>query len=158
MNKLIDISNSLPIYKNELNVIVDELIVEIDDGYLNALDVRLLVGKLDYLLKAIKDSDIYKDNVISEFEVHKDKDLAIYNGCEISCVEMGVRYNYEKTEIHTLLSTKLKDIESIAKKGKKCVYVDEETGEEHEIFPAIKRSTTTTIVKLPEESETFENI
>jgi methyl coenzyme M reductase gamma subunit len=137
---------------------IEELAKKITEGIAEGTDdPGEMIIKIEFLKKALEAArKIILEDVIDEAERHGREGISIA-GVKVRKKESGVKYDYSKTEswneiqgkintsIHErkILETQLKAIET------KKDFIDPETGEVLEYFPAIKTSTTTVEVVFP---------
>lgn len=90
-------------------------------------------------------ANAYKEEAIVEWEEYGEKEITV-RGKKITKVESGIKYNYIKCNYpgYEEAVKNLKDIEKELRKAKSPFdLVDEDTGEEITVRPAVRTSTTT---------------
>ena len=137
---------------------VNQIIEDVIEGRLNALDIHLQVKCMEDIVKQITSNEAFKDALLDEANKYEGRSFE-YQNAKIEKKEVGVKFNYANCSdvVYQLLSqqgdeitAKLKERETFLKgipsEGIKSV--DEETGEEITIYPPSKSSTTSVVVTL----------
>ena len=145
-NEAFGVLNSGPNTKEQINTFSTSIIVGIEDGELNPLDVAAQIKMMEDSIRLIKGSEIYKDSLLTEATKYSEKENH-YKGVIFSVKETGTRYDYKScgySKYDEVIKEKA-DIEKMLKalNGK---MVDPDTGEE--IKPPVKRSTTAVVFSL----------
>lgn len=144
--------------KNEIQRITDTLCEKVTHGEADPLSAVVVI---DALRRAIEEAEkIVKPYAVAECEKYAKGEKIFSKNCEISKREAGVKYDYatcgdpvwnELKEQAEQIQLKLKEREAILKQLKeKLVSVDVRTGEVIELFPPLKKSTTTIVITYPE--------
>lgn len=141
--------------KSEASSMASALEDEIRNGEISALDARIEIAFIEEFIKKVKASKVIREEAIKESDQYGKLGGEIM-GAKFQTCETGVDYDYSgssawveanKAVIDALAVRK--HIESIAKATKiKTLWVDPETGEELEIVPPIKKSTTNVKITL----------
>jgi len=158
MNNGIALSSEWMPSKTEIARITDSLCEKVTQGEVDPLSAVVII---DALRKAIEEAEkIVKPYAIAECDKYAKGDKILSKNCEISKREAGVKYDYsscgdpvwnELKEQSDAIQVKIKERESILKQLKeKLVSVDVRTGEVIELYPPLKKSTTTIVITYPE--------
>jgi hypothetical protein len=140
---------------NKVNDAIQHLTKGVEDGLINPLELLTKIRATEKVLNGVLAN--IKDQIVTE-ALKYGKEPIIVNGVEMKIQEAGVKYDYSKCnhpEYNILvnqknhISDKMQDLEAILKANKTSwEHVDTMTGETFTIYPPIKTSTTTVIIKI----------
>jgi hypothetical protein len=143
--------------KAERKTFVSQVLETVSEGIAHPLKVHLQVKCMEEIIKDILSSKEYKDNILSEAQKHG-KSFEFHNG-DFSIRETGVSYDWSycgdaildellrsMQELEAKIESRKEFLRTIPSDG--LTIVDEETGEVFNVYPPVKRSTTTVAVKL----------
>lgn len=130
-----------------------QIIDEIDNGEINALDLKIFLKGLEKMMEIIKPK---VDQAALEYAQTFGEKQFQYRGAKVELAEAGVKYNYELCgypKWHQYTATEKeaaeyrKEIERQLQSLKgKTIMGDPDTGESWEVYPPQKKSTS--IVKI----------
>ena len=144
--------------KEERRSFVTQIVDNVHDGGVSALQVHYQVKCLEDIIKNITDDRRYKEAVIEDASKHSSKPFD-YKHSEVAIREVGTKYDYDSCgdptykELKRLFDKAKKDLEerqeylkTIPAEG--VTIVDEDTGEICKVHKPIKTSTTSVTIKL----------
>ena len=156
----IDVSDSV-IYavpsKEGIKTDAERLISSVTEGLKNPIDVAI---RLKYAQSVIEEAQKgIKDTVITEIGKYAKGERIDRYGAEIKTQEAGVSYDYSNCnhpKYEALVSRlekvkeEMKELETFLKslKGATVICNDDTLGESVEVYPPVKKSTTSVIVKF----------
>jgi hypothetical protein len=151
MNQLTPFEAPEQITKEAIQQYADVLIDQLEAGHSNTLDVALKIKFMEELIEKIKDR--LRSMVVDELDKYQKGEECVRYNASFKAKESGVRYDFHPcndpkwsglTQSINELTEKRKERELFLKSIKeKTTFVDDETGEIVNIFPARKLSTTT---------------
>lgn len=137
---------------------VMSVVDQLQTGNADALKVHLHVKMMEETVKLLNANSIYKSAVLEAAEKYGEKSFQV-NNAKVEIKEVGVKYDFSKTEDITLLAlykqqeeldAKIKARETMLKSvdGKGMIVVDQESGETFTVYPPAKSSTTSVAITL----------
>ena len=132
-------------------------IEKMEEGISNPMEILAQLEFLSQILDKVKSRarQLSMDE-ISRYGDEAKSGITAYGGITLRLKEAGVKYHYEHNEIwnsikskEDIISQERKDLETMLKTiSRPTSFINQETGEIHELIPAIKSSTTTIEVSL----------
>lgn len=151
INKDFDLSLAT---KSNVAVFVSQLEKQIQEGELSAIELKSLASFLAEIVKNIGNSHVVREKALNEFNNYGEREILVH-GHKITQRETGTRYDFTGSEAWNELQERInalkeqqKDIEQIAKATKHKTYWVSEDGEELEVMPVGKISTTNLVITL----------
>lgn len=141
--------------KDERKSFVKVLKEEIEQGTANPLDIHYKLKCIAEISKALTDDQDYKRWLLAEAAKHGSKAFSFRNA-QIETVEVGTTYDYTGDPVWVVMAAKMEKMDKEIKHReallktlqKPMVETNVETGEVFEVFPPIKKSTTSVKVTL----------
>lgn len=144
--------------KEQRMTFVMSVIDQIQAGNVDPLKVHLHVKMMEETIKQLNANSIYKTSILEAAEKYGEKSFSFGNA-KVEIKEVGVKYDFSKTEDVTLLSmykqqeeleAKIKARETMLKAvdGKGMIVTDQDSGETFTVYPPAKSSTTSIAVTL----------
>lgn len=145
---------SLPSTKDSMATFSLQLMEALNKGEINPLDLKIHFKALSMVQEVIKN----RMDELAKIECDKHGKKFEYRGFEVATQEMGVQYDYSQTgDIYleeltahaNLWADKVKERQATLKTfTAKTPMIHPDSGEAFEVYPPIKRSTTTIVLKL----------
>lgn len=152
-DKSIQVVNNIPITKEGVYEFAERLRIALLEGEINALDLKLHFKALDLVRESIKPE--LDSLALTQAEMYN---KGVYKGFLISVQEAGTRYDFSgcndpvwnRLEKQRVNHEKVqKNREAILKNIRQSTpMIDPETGEACDVFPPVKKSTTTIVLKM----------
>lgn len=128
---------------------VQKMVSAVENGDVDPIKAIAYINAVDKILKEVRSKVM--DMALDEFAKYGEKEISVLDGCKISQVEAGVRYDYSNCEKwrtikenEDAISSQRKSLEKTLQTITKPIQsIDEETGEVLSLFPPIRTSTTT---------------
>lgn len=148
MSKELRTIDSMPITKQEIETLADNLISPVLEGETEAVPHLIKIKGLSDAIKKAIDDDRFKDAVLTDIEKYG-KERA-WNGAVVKEKEIGVSYDFSGCDdpIYNSLVNRKKELDKEIKKreemlknldGKQDI-LDTDTGEYYTIYPAVRMS------------------
>ena len=145
--KEVKLFETYPENKFQQQMLANEIILPVIEGYVNPIDVYVKAKAIQDALKIVTDDDRVKDLVICEVEKYGNN--TTYNSASLQVKEIVVKYDYSACNdiiyndivdnierLKETLKQREKFLKSISSDG--TLIVNEETGEVNRIYSPIK--------------------
>jgi hypothetical protein len=142
--------------KERVAQVVEHYTDQLKDGHLNVLDALAQLEWLSQVVDKIKENA--RQLAVDEIERYGNeaKTGVTIHGVTLKLKEAGVKYTYNHNplwntikEKEDVIAQQRKDLEAMLKTiNKPTSFINQETGEVHDVRPALKSSTTTIEIKL----------
>lgn len=153
-NFAVEALNKFPRTEDALANFTNQLFKALNNGEVNPLDLKIQFKALNMVLDVVKHR--MDELALSECAKHEKK--FEHRGFEVTTQEMGTTYDYSKTgdivleELEfeaKIWNERVKERQTMLKTLKeKQIFVYEETGQPFEVYPPVKKSTTSIVLKL----------
>lgn len=146
-----------PETKSQIEEFALSLVNSALDGEQSAMQMEVRLAAMENVVKTIRGNKDFKEAILNEAERYGEKTIKAYNA-QFQIKETGVKYDYSQCN-HPLLERLNSTIEDLTEQKKTIEnllknikvptkYIDTETGEEVELMPAFRTSTTQVVTTL----------
>lgn len=146
-----------PETKEQISIFSEKMVNSVLEGDVNPLKTETQLVCVENVCKSIRKDERYKESLLKEAEKYGQKTFNAYNA-EIQIKEVGVKYDFlncghpEYIDIInkiSVLDEKRKELEKELKAhSKSWIYTDINNGDQYEVFPPAKTSTTSVVTTI----------
>lgn len=148
---------AFPETKSEIELFVSKMVENALDGFVSPLQMEAQLACMEKVVKDIRSNAEFKSAVLSEAEKQGQKSFNAHNA-QFQIKEVGSKWHYEDCN-HSELNTLTEQIEQLTERKKAIekqlqltkqpfMFIDPSTGEEMEVLPPYKTSTTSVVTTI----------
>jgi hypothetical protein len=156
-NNVLNSVINAPMTRDTIKSVVEYVKLRANDGFINPLLYFAQAKFISELADSLLKNEDFKDHCLNELSKFTKGDIPTVGGMRLETRE-STSYDYSNSEAWNYikneeerLSQIRKEIEAIAKNTSQLSYWVSPDGEEMAIKPALRRSTTSIICKIPNE-------
>ena len=149
MNPIFNIQKS-DLTQSAAQSIANQIAIEVEEGYADPCIALAYAKWFSVLAEAITKHPAIKEAALNLVDSTGKGGYEIH-GFKFKIMEAGTRYDFTESEAWTVAQAELKEIEKLAKTISNPTMYTLNSGEQLEVQPAPKYSTTTVTTTLPKE-------
>ena len=148
---------AFPETKEQISVFVDKMVQSALDGYVSPLQTEAQLACMEKVVKEIRGNNDFKEAVLNEASKENAKSFSAYNA-QFQIKEVGSKWHYEdcnhselnriSAQINELTESKKAIEKMLQLKKTSFIFIDPITGEEMEVNPPYKTSTTSVVTTI----------